>query len=92
MADINSFKRIISAAPQGSTPKSQRESTDEADAQVGALAADVSTAQADVTNASAVLKQLQGVGQDNDDLQGAMRYLDAAAILMSRIIQRNVGR
>jgi hypothetical protein len=52
----------------------------------------VSDAQLQVTQAIANLKTMQGAGNDHKDLETALKYLEAGAIFLGRIIQRNIQK
>ena len=52
----------------------------------------VSDAQSQITQAISTLKTMQAVGADRSDLESALKYLEGGAILLGRIIARNVQK
>ena len=45
-----------------------------------------------ITQELSILKQMTAVGEDNKDMQAAIKYLEAGAIMINKIIARNIQR
>lgn len=52
----------------------------------------LSDSQMKIAQEIAQLKDMQAGGADHVDLQSAVKYLEAGAILLGRIIQRNIQK
>ena len=53
---------------------------------------EVADSQAKIANELVTLKAMRAVGDDQKDIQGAIRYLEAGAMLLARVVQRNIQR
>jgi hypothetical protein len=58
----------------------------------GMLAAQMAMIQAQCSQMASMLKQVQGVGEDNGDIRSAVKYLEGSAVLLGHVALRNIQR
>lgn len=78
---MNDTKRIIRAA----VALDEVAAKDNAAAQLG-------DSQMKIAQELAMLKTMTAAGKDHDELKSAIKYLEAGAIMIGRIIQRNIQK
>jgi hypothetical protein len=93
MSDIQSFKSIIGAGVRTRKSVVINEMVQYAEqSDSGQLVGYFSMMQAQLTQMTSMLKQIQAVGTDKDDLYSVQRYLEGATVLLNRVTARNIPR